>query len=854
MERFLQRWATLVSTRGGDAAVVHEGAVYNYRAVNAAADRLAWRLWERRQGDNDIVGYYGAVGIARSVAMLACAKTGMALFILDPEQPEAALHDLVDHSRMAHLICGADDANEAATQIGVAPVTVEVALDAAADEPAFASPPENPDAIYSIQYTSGSTGRPKGVPRRRGQMDALHLTRRDSGHLGLGDRVAIFNQFWSEEESYALASGAQIECFDFRRHGPARMGEWLAERQVTRLATYVAMYRAMMAASSRQFPAVRTVELAGEFLVRDDIEQFDRRFGPDAVIINRFASTETSTIAEYTHRRGDPIDYDTVPIGEIVTAGDLYVVNEHDRPVADGEPGEMVLIWDKSPVSYHNDPERTAQVFEPAFDGSGRLQIRTGFMVFRDHRGMLHPVGRKDEQVKIRGYNVRPSEVEQMLLAHPGVAKVAVAAFDGPHGIRRLACHFVPAAADETGEPLTPGLLRAFLAARAANYMVPSVFLAHDELPTTANGKIHRQKLPDPMAALAGIARAEPADETERTLVAIWRDVLGHGDFATDEDFFDVGGDSLQAMAVLIETEAKLGVRVPMESLILQGASIQALRARIDAVRGGALSGGTVMLKEGDRSVAEHDAPVFVTHVRGGHLSDYVELLHAMHRSRTVYGLHPKGMDGVETPDNRMEALAAHCAAAMIQRQPEGAFRLMGYSYGSAVALATIDALVRAGRTVSHLVLLDPIAPWNDKLRDLRSIGRPLKQGDAPAVWRRLSVRVGDAVGLEAAAARDLDEAHRLALLRFRPGRVAAGRILIVSARENRDAVETRRELTRWLAGNVDAIEHAGDHMSMLRQPHVLSLAPRIDAWLDGLVLPDRLSVSTGPGEARPAI
>ena len=337
----------------------------------------------------------------------------------------------------------------------------------------------------------------------------------------------------------------------------------------------------------------------------------------------------------------------------------------------------MTVTADSVPNGYHNAPERSATVFRREADGV--MTFAHGDLAYRDDAGIFHSFGRKDQQIKIRGYNVHPLEVEQVMLEHPSVKAVAVAPFDLRHGIPRLACFYVP----KPGAPLSGGELRAFIVINVPNLIVPSVFVELEQLPVTATGKLNRNCLPDPMAswkvdeALAwqGLAAFETS------LVNGCIDVPRHSDFSLEDDFFDVDGDSLQAMAILVAVERDTQIRVPVESLILEGASIRSFAARIgDGTHDGGVRPPVAMKRAGTKLT------FFATHVMGRNLSDYQALQAALDPQQPLDGLHPKGMDGQADPDTSIEYIAAHCIRSMKLQKPEGPHWNIGYSFGTYLA------------------------------------------------------------------------------------------------------------------------------------------------------------------------
>ena len=325
-----------------------------------------------------------------------------------------------------------------------------------------------------------------------------------------------------------------------------------------------------LARADRRLPDLRHVTLSGEPLSRLDVEAFERVSGPDAVLANCYASNEMPWITTHLHHHGDIIDGFWLPIGTPEDPHIVEVVDHMGAEVPIGSSGEMVVCSPHIPAGYINSPEKSAAVFRKRADGTS--SYHTGDFAYRDVQGRLHSVGRADEQVKVRGFALRLADVEQELLAHPQVGEAAVVDFVSPREIRKLACHY-------TGG-VEAGSLKRFLRQSLPAHMVPDVFVRHEALPKTGTGKIQKSELQLPVDYLRS-ADADFVSDDERSVAARWRRILGHGNFGSEDDFFEVGGDSLQAMDLLLEIEKKFGCRIPFETVILEGTTVRSMAESI---------------------------------------------------------------------------------------------------------------------------------------------------------------------------------------------------------------------------------------------------------------------------------
>jgi acyl-coenzyme A synthetase/AMP-(fatty) acid ligase/thioesterase domain-containing protein/acyl carrier protein len=821
MDQFVERLAATVARHPDKIAIAEGDEQLSYAAFAAATDPLASHLDGRGYGPGDAVGYLGFSLLRRMVSLVAAVKCGVAFVVLNAHDPADAVADIAGHAALGAVLTGTPGLETTTEQIGLPVIDVRAVTEAPAVDAGFIPVRDCPEAIAYISYTSGSTGRPKGVPATRARGWHWLQLKREAGGVQASDRVALFGQVWLAKYLVGIMEGVTFDCYEFAAQGPGPLSAWLRERRITYLEAFPAMYRALTAAATAPFPDIRAVHTIGEALRKADIEAFERLFVPGATITSIYGSTEYIVMARYVHRHGAPFPYATMPMGHLLEPDAVLLLGADGASVPPGERGEVVVASPFLPPGYHNDPERSAAVFQtdPA---TGQRRYHTGDFAFYDAAGVLHSAGRADDQIKIRGYTLRTSDVEQEILGFAGIEKVAVAGFPGPRGITRLACHY------EAGVDAPPSeTMRAALRARMPAYMVPGYWVRHDALPVTGTGKVMRQALPNPleMPGRQNETAAAPASETERTLTAIWREVLGHGDFGRQEDFFDIGGDSLQAMEVLTLAEQRCGRRIPLETLILEGASIASLAAAVDAPEQQAGPPDLVPLnRPGEPS------PLAALHVIGGHLSDYLELAHAFDGVRPMLGIGPSGLGPGATPDAAIDAIASHAATTLRDAFPDVPPALIGFSAGGAFALETARILAASGKPPA-LILLDANCAWLDRLRWFRSTWRGIKKGETQVAAQRLVNRLATAAGYDAPPS-NADEAHLRALLDHRPEPLSLPRSLLVLGENGQVRPEEAAEWRRLLGPGLEVLTVPGDHMHMIRAPHVGALAQKIEAWL----------------------
>jgi thioesterase domain-containing protein/acyl carrier protein len=379
---------------------------------------------------------------------------------------------------------------------------------------------------------------------------------------------------------------------------------------------------------------------------------------------------------------------------------DLAVVDDEGEPLPPGRTGELTVTSRFLFSGYRGHPELDAAVLtdDPA---TGRATYRTGDLARLRDDGAFELAGRVDTQVKVRGRRVVLAEVEELLLGLDLVEDAAVVSGRDGAGHTVVVAHVVP-----RDEGVDVSELRAAVAETAPAPMVPASFVLHEALPQLPNGKLDRQALARPEVEdrpkLATEYR-EPAAGLEQSLVALWEEILGVSPVGVDDDFADLGGDSLLAGRMLVELEARLGHRVPMAAL-LEARTVAQLAAIVPAYdEGSRRPSGLVSIQEGDAG-----RPVlYVTHDLLGSVFRYGNLAEALGPDHTVRGFESPALTGERFPFTRIETLALRYVTELQRDQPHGPYHLLGYSFGGILAFEMARQLRRAGEEVALLAVVD---------------------------------------------------------------------------------------------------------------------------------------------------
>ncbi|WP_410581902.1 non-ribosomal peptide synthase/polyketide synthase [Amycolatopsis sp. lyj-108] len=520
-----------------ETALVFRDESLDYAELIRRVGELAGELVRRGAGPERIV----AVMLPRSaeavVALFAVLKAGAVYLPVDPGLPA---------ERIETLLRDADPV-----------VVVDENFECTGHTAVLTGP--RPDQAAYVIYTSGSTGKPKGVVVEHRALVNLLADHRGvfgTGRLRVACTAALsFDTSW--EGPLLLADGHELHLVDDdTRLDPDALTRYVTGHRIDFLDLTPSYLRQLLPAGLLDGPhrpkhLMLGGEAIGETLWRELTEL------PGTIAHNYYGPTETTVDAVRT-----PVSGDRPLIGRPLGNFRAYVLDETLSPVPLGVPGQLYLGGAQLARGYLGRTGLTADRFlADPFGAPGTRMYATGDLVRWTGDGALDYRGRCDEQVKIRGFRVEPGEVEAALLRHPAVAEAAVVAREDRNG-KRLVAYFVPGGASpDLGE------LRRFLAGSLPDYLVPSAFVRLDRLPLTRHGKLDQAALPTPDFSAARARYVAPRDDVERLVTGVWADVLGVERIGIEDNFFDLGGDSILGIRVLSRLRAALGAEVPARLL-----------------------------------------------------------------------------------------------------------------------------------------------------------------------------------------------------------------------------------------------------------------------------------------------
>lgn len=786
--------ARAVRQRPGAPALRDGDLHYTYSELDSAVSALANRLAGLGVG----IGTRVAVSVPRSaasvVAFWAVARLGAVYLPVDPNYPAERIEYILEDATPSVGLTVREAS--AGLPASVEWVLVDLTSSRVQHPPADVAPVGVDDPAYVI-YTSGSTGRPKGVvvPHRGLAAMADSLVRQHA--VGAEARVLHFASpsFDASILELLLAtwSRAELVIAPVTLYGGSPLGDFLAENEVTHAFITPA---ALATIPDRDLPLLEALSVGGDVLQTE----LARRWANGRILINAYGPTEVTIAATM-----GAVDPDNVGIGSAVTDAQLMICDERLNLVAPGTVGELYVAGPGVAHGYLDRPELTASRFvaNPYNDAQGyKRMYRTGDLVrWRASESgdpVLEFVGRSDDQLKVRGFRVEPGEVATAVESHPRVRQAVVVVDRGDGSLEaqaaaRLVAYYVADGAVTVDE------LRNWVGDRLPRHMVPAVFQQIDRVPVTAHGKTDLKALPPvgapapavreqaPVSPLAAVV--EPVAPKPRTMSAasldgavaeILSDVLGVASLGMDDDFFAVGGTSLQAAIAVDRLRERFNADDASIRWFFEDAKVSAIAARIAGAPAPVSTTAVITGVAADSDTAITDPilplragtpgvePLYCVHPAVGLAWNYLGLSGELDPSIPIIGLQAPGISYPMPPADSIKELARTYVRNIRASRPHGPYNLLGWSLGGLIAHEMAVELRDLGEKV-NLALMDayPLGDYRGP-REEMSVAALLREFVGLDVDEDAELTTDDALDLLASAggpARELSRGQMERLL-----------------------------------------------------------------------------------------
>jgi len=581
-----QLFETAAVEHADRTAVVCGGSTITYRELNRKANRLANCLRGHGVGPEAMVGLCVERSAEMIVALVAILKAGGAYVPFDASYPRERLEFMIGDTKTQLMATQKSLMTVATGSRPVKTILVDEAVEGSEANPA---PTAGPTNLAYVMYTSGSTGQPKGVlVENRAVVRLVFNT--NFCKFGPDQTFLQFAPISFDASTLeiwgALLHGGKLVVMPQQASSLEEIGKAICEEGVTTAWFTAGLFHLFVDERLEDLRPLKQLLAGGDTLSAKHVRRVLEAF-PETTVINGYGPTEGTTFTCcHAMRTGDVVP-DSVPIGKPVSNTRVYILNDDLKPVKAGEIGELIAGGDGVARGYLNAPEVTVEKFlqDPFVDAPDARMYRIGDFARWREDGSVEFLGRKDGQIKILGHRIELGEIENALAQHEAIKQACVTVKIDEAGTKRLVAYYV-----QNGAELQSWReLKGFLAAKLPAYMVPAHYVPMASFPLNPNGKIDRGALPDPVAETSAAEVQPSGNELEAAIANVWKKVLRTDRVGLDDNFFDLGGDSLLLVAVHSQLKKRLEREIQVMDLF-DHTTVRALAKHLGTAGGEAKS------------------------------------------------------------------------------------------------------------------------------------------------------------------------------------------------------------------------------------------------------------------------
>ncbi|MBW4644832.1 MAG: amino acid adenylation domain-containing protein [Goleter apudmare HA4340-LM2] len=671
-----------------------------YRELDNRANQLAQYLQSLGVQPETLVGICVERSLEMVVGLLGTLKAGGAYVPIDPGYPPERIAYMLADSQVSVLLTHSHLVATLPTQ-----PKHTICLDNIPPVHHSYSPSRvQPENLAYVIYTSGSTGKPKGAMNtHRGICNRL-LWMQDVYQLTPTDRVlqktpfsfdvSVWEFFWT------LITGACLVVAESGGHRDSNyLVDTIAKENITTLHFVPSMLQIFLETPGlSRCETLKRVICSGEALPIDLQRRFFERL--QCELHNLYGPTEAAIDVTYWQCQPQT-NYQSVPIGRPIANTQIYILDQYLEPVAVGGVGELYIGGVGVGRGYLNRPELTSDRFLTNPFTSGKI-YKTGDLARYLPDGNIEYVGRIDQQVKIRGFRIELGEIENFISQHPQIREAVVMAQTDKFTHQQLIAYIVP----HHHTPTLPDL-RDFLKQKLPEFMIPATFFVLTALPLTPSGKVDRRSLTQQefsrLNRLASLI--PPRNKLEQQLAEIWIEILQIPEISINDNFFEIGGNSLLAVHLMNAIAEKFHQELPL-AILFTNSTIAQLTAIIQNPTN--IPSPTPLVPIQPKG---HKQPFFCIHPAGGQVLCYSSLARYLGTDQPFYGLQAQGFYNDAEPLTTVEAMASLYVQAIRTFKPQGPYQIGGWSFGGVVAYEVAQQLHKQGQQVSLLAILDSYVP-----------------------------------------------------------------------------------------------------------------------------------------------
>jgi amino acid adenylation domain-containing protein len=809
----------------GDAlALVCGETRLTYRNLNEQANQLAHYLLKHKREADKIIAFILPRSVEQVISILAIHKAGCAYLPIDASTAAERVKTLIEDAGVNIVITEETFKNISENETGSPGILVQ------------------PHDLAYLLYTSGTTGLSKGVCIEHAQL--FNYSQSVWKRFKL-DRYNVFatvsgitTDLGNTQIFPALMHGAAVDIVpETHILNPVLLSDYIQQHDVDCLKIVPSHLAGLLRAHDGAGVLPRKLLITGGEKLTASLVQEIKRRQPGLRIINHYGPTET-TIGILTHEV-EVVEHNTViPLGTPLENNNVLIVDDKNRIVPDGLPGEIVVCGVNVGRGYHNNEELTKSAF------AGRC-YKTGDIGRKNTDGNIEFLGRKDRQLKIRGHRIEPEAIERVILADKTITGAVVT---GDNGLSLIAYITL---ADEGA--VNVHQLKQSLQSALPSHMVPNEIVVITQFPRHANGKIDLRSL-EKLKAASLVSSEEVItplrDEIELGISNIWKEVLKTGSISPVANFFHIGGTSLVALEVIAKVNQQFGTEFG-PAVLFEAGTIQSIAALIR--KGEYVSGNKslLLLKKGTS-----DNYLFLVHPAGGDVLSYYELALRIDESYHVYGLQSTDFS---KEDESIEVLASGYVQTISRQLPQGNYAFGGWSMGAIVAYemalqwqhetgqcvpvivldqqapANINEHTKPGpvveRQVSFARKIEQLTGRSNHLNETVLIGKTTEERTALflGVFKESGLVPDEIQPAQFQGYLDKFINHSDITARYHPASSYEGRVTLIKAKDTEHAGDSFYNWRRYAITNLKVEVVPGNHVTIIRPPYVQAVAEKIN-------------------------
>ena len=695
------RFVMQVRKHRADLAIGTSTKSLTYEGLNSFANRIAHAILKSDIPSGDPVALLFEQDSPLIAAILGVLKAGNIYVPLDTGYPVSQLENILADSGAPLILTDIANYSQAVELANGRLKIIEVENEShtfPSGNPSLQLPP---DTLAYIYYTSGSTGKPKGVVDDH--RNVLHNVMRYTNNLQItsDDRLtllqssgfsgAVSNIFCS------LLNGAALFPIDLRQVGIEGLAQCINSEGISIYHSVPTIFQRLLS-TGQDFESLRIIRLEGDRATLKDLTLFQKHFGNDCLLVNGLGATETGITRQYFANNQTKLHGKQFPIGYATEDMQTLLLDENGTEVAQGEIGEIAVRSRYLARGYWRQPELTKNHFIPNPEKPGERTYLSGDLGCLNPDGELEYLGRKDFRSKFHGKWLDIDTIESALNSDEKIEQSLVDVRTDSQGTSQVVAYIVPS----KGAVISASSLRKKLVKTGIEEtIIPTVFKQLDTLPVDSNGKISRRNLPEPQQMFRP-AFTPACTETERRVAEVYASVLGYSQVGRYDDFYALGGDSLDAVSVSLQLEKILESSLPL-ALFAHATTVENMASAIDQHEP---ANSLVALQPyGSRK------PFFCVHAHMGHVISLRNLSMHLGPKQPFYALQLHGLDSQNRSPTSMTEMAQQYFAEIRRVQKKGPYQLGGYCYGGFVAMEMVRLLQQVGESVSLLALVDTYCP-----------------------------------------------------------------------------------------------------------------------------------------------